>query len=70
MLAYTGRLRLDGERFIVDVDAAWNKTWIGTEQVRFWRVEGDKLLITSAPIPNPDVVGRMMIGTLIWERER
>jgi len=25
MLAYTGKLRLDGKRFIVDVDAAWNK---------------------------------------------
>jgi len=70
MLAYTGKLRLDGERFIVDVDAAWNKDWIGTEQVRFWRVEGNRLLITSAPIPNPNAVGRTMIGTLIWERER
>ena len=70
MLAYTGRMRRDGEKFIVDVDAAWNEAWVGTEQVRFWRVEGSRLRITSAPIPNPNVAGRMMIGTLIWERER
>jgi hypothetical protein len=70
MLAYTGKLRLDGERFIVDVDAAWNKDWVGTQQVRFWRVEGNKLLITSAPIPNPNVAGGMMIGTLVWEKEQ
>ncbi len=70
MLAYTGKLRLDGERFIVDVDAAWNKDWVGTEQVRFWRLEGNRLLIKSAPIPNPNVAGRMMVGTLVWEKEQ
>ena len=70
MLAYTGKLRLDGERFIVDVDVAWNKDWVGTEQVRFWRVEGNKLFITSAPIPNPNVTGGMMIGTLVWQKEQ
>ncbi|HEV8014922.1 MAG TPA: lipocalin-like domain-containing protein [Stellaceae bacterium] len=69
MLAYTGKLRLDGEKFVVAVDAAWNKAWVGTEQIRFWRIEGSKLFITSAPIPNPNAAGRMMIGTLIWERE-
>jgi hypothetical protein len=70
MLAYTGKLRLDGERFIVDVDAAWNKDWMGTEQIRFWRRKGNKLLITSAPIPNPNVAGSMFVGTLVWERDK
>jgi lipocalin-like protein len=69
MLAYTGKLKLDGEKFIVEVDVAWNKDWVGTEQVRFWRLEGDKLRITSAPIPNPNVAGSMIIGTLVWQRE-
>lgn len=70
MLAYTGKWRLDGAKFIVDVDAAWNKDWVGTEQVRFWRREGNKLLITSAPIPNPNVAGSMIVGNLVWEKEQ
>lgn len=70
MLAYTGKLRLDGEKFIVEVDAAWNKDWVGTQQTRFWRLEEDKLLITSAPIPNATVPGSMVIGTLVWTREQ
>lgn len=70
ILAYTGKLRLDGKRFIVDVDVAWNKDWVGTEQVRFWRVEDNRLFITSAPIPNPNAPGSMLIGTLIWEKEQ
>lgn len=69
MLAYTGKWRLDGAKFIVDVDAAWNKDWVGTQQVRFWRREGNKLRVTSAPIPNPNVPGSMIIGTLVWEKE-
>jgi hypothetical protein len=70
MLAYTGKWRLEAEKFIVKVDAAWNEGWVGTEQVRFWRLDGNKLLITSAPIPNPNAAGSMMIGTLVWEKEQ
>jgi hypothetical protein len=70
MLAYTGKLRVDGEKFIVDVDMAWNKDWVGTEQVRFWRLERNRLLITSAPIPNLSIAGSMIVGTLVWEREQ
>jgi hypothetical protein len=70
MLAYSGKLRLDGEKFIVEVDAAWNKDWVGTQQVRFWRLEKNRLLITSAPFPNANAPGSMVIGTLVWEKER
>ena len=69
MIAYTGQFRLEGDRFITKVDVAWNEAWTGTEQVRFWRVEGTRLFITSAPIPNPNVPGAMMTGILVWERE-
>ena len=69
MLAYTGKFRLDGEKFIVDVDVAWNNDWVGTEQVRFWRLDGNKMFITSAPIPNPNMPGSMIIGTLVWEKQ-
>jgi len=69
MLAYTGKFRLEGEKFITKVDVAWNEAWVGTDQVRFWRMEGDKLHIISAPIPNPNVPGAMIIGILVWERE-
>jgi hypothetical protein len=70
-IAYTGRWRVDGEKFITKVDAAWSPAWVGTEQIRFWRVEGDKLFITSAPVavPNPNGPDKMMIGNLVWERE-
>ena len=30
---------------------------VGTDQVRFWRVQDGKLYITSAPVPNPNLAG-------------
>jgi hypothetical protein len=67
IIAYTGKYRVEGNKFIATVDAAWNEGWMGTEQVRFWRVEGNRLSITTAPMTSPN--GGMMIGTLVWERE-
>jgi hypothetical protein len=72
LIAYTGKWRLGGEKFITKVEVAWNPGWVGTEQVRFWRLQGNKLIITSAPvsIPDPNGPDRMMVGYLVWERER
>jgi hypothetical protein len=69
MIAYTGQWHVEGEKFTTKVDVAWNPALVGTEQVRFWRVKEGKLHITTAPIPNPNVPGGTMIGTLVWERE-
>jgi len=38
MIAYTGKYRLEGNKFITTVDAAWNEEWVGAEQIRFWRL--------------------------------
>ncbi len=70
ILAYTGKWRVEANKFITTVDVAWNEGLVGTDQVRFWRVEGNRLFITTAPFPNPQVAGSMVIGHLIWEKEQ
>jgi Lipocalin-like domain len=70
LIAYTGKWRIEGDKFITKVDVAWNPGWVNTEQVRFWKVDGNKLFVITAPIPNPNVAGRMVIGTLVWERDQ
>ena len=69
LIAYTGKWTVEGDQFITKVDVAWNPGWVNTEQVRRWRVDGNKLFITTAPIPNPNVAGSMVIGTLVWEKD-
>jgi hypothetical protein len=71
MYAFTGPYRVEGDRLTVKVDVAWNEAWIGTDQTRILRLEGDKLFIESVPAPatnNPDLGMTRGIGE--WERSK
>jgi len=70
MLAYTGRYRVEGNRFVTAVDASWNQSWDGTEQARDYRIEGDRLLIESRGVGTNQQVGTPFVARLVWERER
>jgi len=45
MIAYTGVYRLEDDRWITQVDVAWNPEWVGTEQTRFFAIDGDVLTV-------------------------
>jgi hypothetical protein len=70
MIAYSGRYRVEGDKVITKVEIAWNESWVGGEQVRFVRFEGDKLYIESPPMPHPNVGGRVVRVIVTWEREK
>jgi Lipocalin-like domain len=70
MLAYTGKYRVEGEEFITTVDASWNEKWNGTEQRRRFRIDGDKLIIESAPAASILFPGKVDFRKIVWERER
>jgi hypothetical protein len=53
MLAYAGTYTLDDEKAVHHVDASWNQAWTGTDQVRFYKLEGDALSISTAKIRDP-----------------
>jgi hypothetical protein len=69
MVAYTGRYRVQGDQFITSVDTAWNEAWVGTEQVRTFRVEGSRLFIVAMSQPNPNFANRLMHGILEFSRD-
>ena len=48
MIAYTGIYRLEGDRWITQVDVAWNPEWVGTEQTRFFAIDGDVLKVQTS----------------------
>ncbi len=47
LIAYTGLYRVEGDRWITKVDVAWNPEWIGTEQARSFKLEGDRLQVLT-----------------------
>ncbi len=69
MVAYTGRYRVADGKVITKVEAAWNEAWVGTEQVRAIRFDGDTLYLTSPPMPHPNVGGKVVRVIVEWQRE-
>jgi hypothetical protein len=70
MISYSGRYRIEGDKVITKVEVAWNEAWVGGEQVRFIRFEGDKLHIESPPMPHPNVGGKVVRVIVTWERDK
>jgi len=71
MIAYTGRYRVEGGKVVTKVEAAWNEAWVGGEQTRFIRFEGDDLLhIESPPMPHPNLAGRVVRVIVTWQRDK
>jgi hypothetical protein len=70
MIAYTGRYRVEDGKVITKVEAAWNEAWVGGEQVREIKLEGDKLYIESPPMPHPNINNKIVRVIVEWEREK
>jgi hypothetical protein len=47
VVAYTGQYRVEGDKWITKVDVAWNPEWVGTEQVRTFKLEGNRLQVLT-----------------------
>jgi Lipocalin-like domain len=68
MLAYSGKFRVEGEKIVIKVDIAWDEAWTGTEQVRFFSIDGDRLHIEVAPQRYPNLGDKIMRAVLVWQR--
>jgi lipocalin-like protein len=67
MLAYGGTYTLSPGRVVHHIDIEWDGRRLGTDQVRFYTVEGDTLVIKTEPNKSP-VDGREGVGILTFER--
>ena len=69
IIAYSGTYHVEGTMFTTTVDVAWDEGWVGTNQVRHYRIEGNTLYIENPPAPSADHGGRTMRFLLSWKRE-
>jgi hypothetical protein len=70
LMAYTGKFTVNGDRFTTKVDISWNELLTGQDQIRFFKLDGDKLSIRTAEQASAVYPGKKVVGTLVWERER
>ena len=67
MVAYAGTYAIDGNRITHHVDASWNEAWTGTQQTRFYKLDGSILTLTTA-LSRSGLGAPMGVSTLVWER--
>jgi hypothetical protein len=71
MISYAGRYRVEDGKVVTKVEVAWNEAWVGGEQVRLIRFDGDDLLhIESPPMPHPNLAGKVVRVIVTWARDR
>ncbi len=68
-MAYTGRYRVAGNRWLTDVDAASIAGWKGTVQERSFRIESDRLHVCSDWCLSPQHGGQTVRARLVWKRQ-
>src|SRR5690242_19192347 len=67
MFAYAGTYTLEGDKVTHHVDVSWNENWTGTDVVRFYKLEGNTLTITTAPAKS-GLDGREGRTVAVWEK--
>ena len=53
LIAYSGTYVVEGDKATHTVDLSWTQTWTGGDQVRFFKLDGTTLTITTAINKNP-----------------
>ena len=69
MVAYAGTFSLGNNVVVHHIDTSWNQAWTGTDQVRYFVLDGDTLTITTAPYKSYRD-GTMGRSILVWNRVR
>jgi hypothetical protein len=71
MLAYSGKYSIQEDRITVRVDMSSNEIYTGQNQnqMRYFKVDGDTLIIRTPEIASAVRVGQKAVGTLTFQRE-
>jgi len=69
MVAYAGAYTVNSEAKTVthQIDISWDQSRTGQSQLRIYKLDGDRLTLTTPPSNDP-ASGNKTVRTLIWER--
>ena len=69
MMAYAGKFLLDGDKLVISCDLSWHPDWVGTEQVRYFKLDGEKLSLRTGKQTHPRFPDKLAYGVIDWRRE-
>jgi hypothetical protein len=65
--AYAGKYTVEGDKVVHHITASWRPEWNGTDQTRYFTLDGNKLTLKTAP-QQASVVAGQIVSTLTFER--
>jgi hypothetical protein len=67
LMSYAGTWELRGDEVFHYVDASANELWTGSEQKRFYKIEGDRLSL-STPVNADPIDGKISVRSMMWQK--
>ena len=68
MLAFAGTYRVQGDEIIVHIEISSWQTNAGTDFIRSFKLDGDRLTTTTKPLVSSFLNNQTTITTIVWER--
>ena len=71
VLTYSGKYTIEGDKITIRVDMSGNEIFTGANQVqtRFFKLDGEKLVVRTPEINSSALPGKKIVGTNIFQRE-
>ena len=70
MTSYSARYSADAEKVVFTPDVSWNEVYTGKEQIRFYKIDGNKLTITTPEQQYGNAPDKMAKGIIEFVREQ
>ncbi len=68
LVGWSGTYRVEGGKIVFAVDASWVDNWNGKDQVRNWELSGNRLTLTSDPMPFPRDPSKTAVARQVMEK--
>jgi hypothetical protein len=71
LVAYSGTYTVKGDKWTTDVEVAWNPDWVGTKQVRDFKLDGERLMVLTPWRVMPNWADKGMTRSIVtFERSK
>jgi hypothetical protein len=71
LVAYSGTYTVEGDKWITNVEVAWNPEWVGTKQIRDFKLDGEQLMVLTPWRVMPNWPDKGMTRSIVtFERSR
>ncbi|MBW1903460.1 MAG: lipocalin-like domain-containing protein [Deltaproteobacteria bacterium] len=69
-IAYFGKYRIDEKKqtFTTRVQGSSNPDWIGEDQIRYYEIQDNRLILKTMPMKIKGLGNIEVVGTVIWKR--